>query len=124
MLALCRAVTLLVGGLFRRFLARSKAGRPEKRILRTLSTIGCAALDDELPADTALAVLEGSGNRALDAALTRNPPVVVDDVIGSATPLACCRVNFPHKPAHTSGPRVGALEAAAQKQLEASPRAF
>ena len=34
MLGRCEAVTLLVGGLFRRFLARSKAERPEKRILR------------------------------------------------------------------------------------------
>ena len=40
MLGRCEAVTLLVGGLFRRFLARSKAERPEKRILRTLSAIG------------------------------------------------------------------------------------
>ena len=40
MLGRCEAVTLLAGGLFRRFLARSKAERPEKRILPILSTIG------------------------------------------------------------------------------------
>ena len=50
-----------------------------------------AALDDELPADAVLVIVEGSGDMALNATLTSDPSVAQGDVVGIAISPSCAR---------------------------------